>query len=267
MLRLIHNRSIVKYVLATVGIIIAGYFAWSFYPFGEWSGKTFLPDVPGASTLLGLICAGILGGLVLLMLFHKEYMKEDVRAYGLLKGDKSYEHALNMFVWFVMAMEGASILFRVIILNTNKYTPVLVGVGVVGMVLTYIIGKVMHAQVNRPAEVEAERVMNDAKNSVMEDAGRDLNKLTADEKRRIGEGDLNPLNRISDYRNARRWKKQRAAEQKAQERDRRDSEAAAARERSRKAAEKFLKPRSDDPVDFIEMPSQSSNGNGAKSFH
>ena len=40
MLRLIHNRSIVKYFLAALGIAFAFYFAWSFYPFGEWVGNT-----------------------------------------------------------------------------------------------------------------------------------------------------------------------------------------------------------------------------------
>ena len=41
MLRLLHNRSIVKYFLAALGLAFAFYFAWSFYPFGEWSGTTF----------------------------------------------------------------------------------------------------------------------------------------------------------------------------------------------------------------------------------
>jgi hypothetical protein len=38
MLRLIHNRSIVKYFLPALGIAFALYFAWSFYPFGEYNG-------------------------------------------------------------------------------------------------------------------------------------------------------------------------------------------------------------------------------------
>jgi uncharacterized membrane protein required for colicin V production len=46
MLRFIHNRSIVKYFLAALGIAFAFYFAWSFYPFGEWVGNHFLQDAP-----------------------------------------------------------------------------------------------------------------------------------------------------------------------------------------------------------------------------
>ena len=58
MLRLIHNRSIVKYFLAALGIAFAFYFAWSFYPFGEWVGNHFLQDAPGGPELLGLISRG-----------------------------------------------------------------------------------------------------------------------------------------------------------------------------------------------------------------
>ena len=55
MLRLLHNRSIVKYFLAALGIAFAFYFAWSFYPFGEWVGKHFLQDAPGGTQVLGIV--------------------------------------------------------------------------------------------------------------------------------------------------------------------------------------------------------------------
>lgn len=249
MLRLIHNRSIVKYVLALVGIIISLYFAWNFYPFGEWSGKQFLSDVPGGPQILGIICAAILGGLVLLLLFHKEYMREDVKAYSALKRDKSYENALNMFVWFVMGMELFSIVFRITILNTNKYNTVLFGVGIVAMALTYVISKVLHAQVNRPASIEASRIMNDAGNTVLSRAGNDMGKLSNDDLRQIHAGNLNPLNRIQDARTRRK-------QRKAQEEEQAHMDWLAAQQKSDAAAQSFLQPRSDDPVDF--MP--SSNG-------
>ena len=74
MLRLIHNRSIVKYFLAALGLAFAFYFAWSFYPFGEWVGKHFLMDAPGGPQLLGIVSAAILGGCVLIVIFYKEYI-------------------------------------------------------------------------------------------------------------------------------------------------------------------------------------------------
>ena len=67
-------------VLFYVGVAFAYYFAWSFYPFGEWVGKHFLQDAPGGTQLLGFISAAILGGCVLIVVFYKEYIKEDTKA-------------------------------------------------------------------------------------------------------------------------------------------------------------------------------------------
>src|SRR5260370_16316296 len=103
MLRLIHNRSIVKYFLAALGIAFAFYFAWSFYPFGEWVGNHFLQDAPGGPGLLGLVSAAILGGCVLIVVFYKENIKEDTMAYSLATGDQPFA---NEFKWFVFSLLG-----------------------------------------------------------------------------------------------------------------------------------------------------------------
>ncbi len=257
MLRLIHNRGIVKYCLSIVGIIIALYFAWSFYPFGEWAGKQFLGDVPGGPQMLGFICAAILGGLVLILLFHKEYMKEDVKAYSLAKNDNSFTNALNLFVWFVMGLELFSALFRYwLTASQGNIAYIVFGVGIIGMGLTYIIGKVLHAQVNRPAEVEAQRVINDAGNLVMERASRDMGKLSADDLRHVHSGNFRPLNFIQDAKAKRA--KRKADEEEAKHKDRLTQS-----QKGQQAAQNFLKPRNDDPVDI--MPS-SSNGNGNQHF-
>ena len=97
MLRLIHNRSIVKYFLAALGLAFAFYFAWSFYPFGEWVGKHFLQDAPGGPTVLGLVSAAILGGCVLIVVFYKEYIKEDT--HRLFPGHR--RSLLRQSVWVV----------------------------------------------------------------------------------------------------------------------------------------------------------------------
>jgi len=239
MLRLIHNRTIVKYVLAGVGVAIALYFAWSFYPFGEWAGKQFLSDVPNGPQILGIICACILGGLVLLLLFHKEYMREDVRAYAKGK-DGSFEDALNMFVWIVVALEGFSILFRAIVINFSRLSWVIIGVGIVGMALTYIISKILHALVNRPASVEALRVMNDAENEVLGRARKDMDKLSSDDLRHVGKGNFNPLGKLTSLRENRRI-------QKAQEKEQEHMDWLAEQQKGQKAVEKFLDPNYSDP--------------------
>ena len=104
MLRLLHNRSIVKYFLAALGIAFAFYFAWSFYPFGEWVGKHFLQDAPGGTQVLGIVSAAILGGCVLIVVFYKEYIREDTQAYSLATGDVSFMRAFKWFVWFVIRL-------------------------------------------------------------------------------------------------------------------------------------------------------------------
>jgi hypothetical protein len=254
MLRIIHNRSIVKYCLSLVGIGIALYFAWSFYPFGEWAGKQFLSDVPKGPQIMGVICAAVLGGLVLILLFHKEYMREDVRAYSIAKNDTSFIQALNWFVWFVMGLELFSIVFRCFVLNWNKYSIVLFGVGLVGMGLTYIIGKVLHAQVNRPAEVEASRLMNDAQNEVLGRASKDMGKLTSDDLRHVGAGNFHPLNAISDARSNR-------ARAKAAKEEQKHMDWLAQSQQGQQAAKRFLEPRSSDPIDVI----PSNNGHSKQS--
>jgi len=155
MLKLIHNRTIVKYFLAALGIAFAFYFAWSFYPFGEWVGKQFLQDAPGGPKIPGLVSAVILGGCVLVIVFYKEYIKEDTEAYSLASGDNSFNNAFKWFVWFVLGLELFSVLFRAILLNFNSISIVMLGVGVLGMGVTYVVGKILHVQVNRPPSVGA----------------------------------------------------------------------------------------------------------------
>ena len=120
MLRFVHNRSIVKYFLAALGIAFAFYFAWSFYPFGEWVGKHFLQDAPGGTQVLGIVSAAILGGCVLIVVFYKEYIREDTQAYSLATGDVSFMRAFKWFVWFVIGLELFSVLFRAILLNFSS---------------------------------------------------------------------------------------------------------------------------------------------------
>jgi hypothetical protein len=196
MLRLIHNRPIIKYVLAGVGIVIALFFAWNFYPFGDWLGKTFLTDVPGASQTLGLICALALGGLVLLLLFHKEYMKEDTKAYAKKTGDNSFMYAFHSLIWVVMGLEFFSGLFRCLLLNWNKFSVVVFGIGLIGMGLTFIIGKLLHVQMNRPPSLAARRLRDEAGRQAFEDGERHLKDLSIGEKRQVANFDNRPLDDV-----------------------------------------------------------------------
>jgi hypothetical protein len=216
MLRLIHNRSIVKYFLAALGIAFALYFAWSFYPFGEWVGKHFLQDAPGGPTLLGFISAAILGGCVLIVVFYKEYIKEDTKAYSLATGDHSFMHAFNWFVWFVMGIEFFSVLFRCILINWGPISIVLFGVGIFGMAVTYVVGKILHVQVNRPPSVAAKYMREEAGRSVFEEGHKLVrsNKLTTQQKRQIAGGDPTPIDQVRDEKAREREREMQAVEER-----------------------------------------------------
>ncbi len=220
MLKLIHNRLVAKYALAFAGLIIAAYFAWNAYPIGEYSGKQFLADVPGGSAILGVIAALMMGVLVILLFFHKEYIHEDIKEYSRLRNDQRFLNAFKWFTWFVLALEFCSVAFRWYLLNWSRLGFVFLAIGVVGMALTYILGLVLHAVVNRPSKLAAAHLREEAGRQAFEDGEKHLGKLSTGQKRRVAGGDASP---IDDVRDA-----------KAQERE---EEVAAVRRRRQQAAE------------------------------
>jgi signal transduction histidine kinase len=214
MLRLIHNRAIVKYFLAALGIAFAFYFAWSFYPFGEWVGKHFLMDAWGGAQLLGYVSAAILGGCVLFVVFYKEYVKEDTKAYSLATGDNSFLNAFNLFIWFVLGMELFSVLFRAILINFGPISIVLFGVGIFGMGVTYVVGKILHVQVNRPPSVAAKHMREEAGRQVFDDGRKHLTKLNIGQKRRVAAGDPSPIDDVRDVQAREREREVKATEER-----------------------------------------------------
>jgi hypothetical protein len=229
MLRLLHNRSIVKYFLAALGLAFAFYFAWSFYPFGEWVGNHFLQEAPGGPGLLGLVSAAILGGCVLIVVFYKEYIKEDTIAYSLATGDESFANAFKWFVFFVMGLELFSVLFRAILLNFSMVSIVILGVGVLGMAVTYVVGKILHVQMNRPPTVAARYMKEEAQRSVFEEGHKLVRgkALTIAQKQQIGAGDVEPIDEVRDEKAMAREREVKAVEERrriAEQKQREDQE-------------------------------------------
>jgi hypothetical protein len=216
MLRLIHNRSIVKYFLAALGVAFALYFAWSFYPFGDWVGRHFLQDAPGGPTLLGLLSAAMLGGCVLIVVFYKEYIKEDTLAYSLATGDASFTNAFKWFVFFVMGLELFSVLFRAILLDFSPVSWVMLGVGLLGIAVTYVVGKILHVQVNRPPSVAAKYMREEAGRSVFEEGYKLVRgkKLTTAQKRQVAAGNPSPIDQVRDEKAREREREVKAAEER-----------------------------------------------------
>lgn len=200
MLRLIHNRMIVKYALFLALIGIAAYFSWSAFPVGFWLGQHFTHDALGGPTAFGIISALIMGALVLILGLYKEYLKEDAEAYALARGDESFANSFRWFAWFVIFLEFASVFFRWFLIDWSGIGLAILAFGLVLMGLTYVLSKQLHVQMNRPPSVAAKYMKNEARRSVFEEGLKLLRgkKLTLADKQRIGAGDVEPISNVRD---------------------------------------------------------------------
>jgi signal transduction histidine kinase len=213
MLKLLHNKHIPKYFLAFVGIVIALYFALNAYPVGEWIGIHFL-HFAGGPQLLGIVCALFIGVCVLLLFFHKEYMKQAMTAYSQASNDYSFERAFKWFVVFVMCLEFCSVAFRWIQLNGSSLGWVLLALGIVGMCLTAILGKVLHGMVNVPPSVAAYHLRNEAGRQVFEDSEKHLKGLSIAQKRQVYIGNPQPIDDVRDEKAREREREVKASEER-----------------------------------------------------
>src|SRR5260370_20274102 len=216
MIKLLHNRLIVKYFLAVIGIAFAVFYGFCFYAFGDWAGHTFLQDFPAGAQVLGWICFAVMFGLVWISLFSKEYMKQNSHAYSAATGDQSFRLAFTAFTVFIVGMELVSVLFRVILIRFGPLSFVVLLAGLAGMALVFIISKLLHSEVNRPAAVAAAHLRETAARAAFEDGEKVLPELSIGQKRRVAAGSARP---IDDVRNA-KWQEREdavAADRKRQQ--------------------------------------------------
>lgn len=248
MLRLIHNRAIVKYVLAFAIIGIAAYFAWAAFPVGHWMGEKFMPHDLGGPEAFGLIAAIVMGILVLILGFYKEYLAEDSKAYSLASGNPSFESSFKWFVWIVLGLEFCSVAFRWFLVDWSPVGFIILAFGIVLMGVTYVLSKQLHVQMNRHPSVAAAHMRNAAGTQVFEDGEKLVRgrKFSISQLRRIASGDPQPIDDLRD--------------EKARERE---EEVAKVRARNRAAEDEQARNRDFytrmvSPTPLIEQP--SSNG-------
>ncbi|SRR6266851_2390625 len=245
-MKLFHNKFVGKMLALILGLACAVYFGWTFSFFGFWMGEKFQGAFPESATTIALACAVVMFLAVIYTFFFAEYTKEDVLAYEDDKGDGSFIKALHQLKWAVLGLEIFSLLFRLFQLNFAPIGLAMVGIGVVLLWLAHLFGKVLHAQVNAPHDVEAARVMNEAGAKVWEKTRKALGKIKdVDKLRRVAAGDLAPIDEVRDLDDH-----ERAASESRQ--DQRRREAQQRREKEREAAARHLAPRAtDDPADFL----------------
>ncbi len=257
MIKLLHNRLIVKYFLAAIGIAFAVFYGFCFYAFGDWAGHTFLQDFPAGPQVLGWICFAVMFGLVWIALFSKEYMKQNSHAYSAATGDNSFQLAFTAFTVFIIGMELVSVLFRVILIRFGPLSFVVLLAGLAGMALVFIISKLLHSEVNRPPSVASAYMKDDSRRAVF-DAGLELvhkGKLTVEQLQRVGAGDPQPIAEVRDAKYREREEAVAEMRQRQQQEADKESQRQQIAEEERQRNQEFYEqmvapPRGKTPDDF-----------------
>jgi hypothetical protein len=245
-MKLLHNKLIGKILAATLGIACAVYFGWTFSFFAYWLANSFINDSAISPHVAAWIGGSIMFLAVIFVFFYIEYSKEDVDAYSEMRGDWSFSKAVRQARWAILAVELGSLLFRLIQLQFAPVGIAMVAIGLALLYLAHIFGKILHAQVNVPLDVEAGRVREDAGRKALGAVRRGLDRITnADDLRRIHAGDFTPIDKVKAEDEHDRDNE--TAREKARQR-----EIAAKRDSDRQATQDYLKPRE----------KASSNGHG-----
>ena len=85
-------------------------------------------------------------------------------------------------------------------INFGAISLVILGVGVLGMGVTYVVGKILHVQVNRPPSIATNYMRNEAGRKVFEDGQHMVRKgkFSIPQLRRIAGGDPQPIDDVRD---------------------------------------------------------------------
>jgi len=213
MLRLIHNKKIPTYFLTLAGLVIVAFFSLNTYPVGHWFGVQFL-TFPGGPEILGIVSAAFIGVCVFIMFFHKEYLKQATHNHTYDTGDRTFTIAFRFFVLFVLCLEMCSVAFRWIELNGSKLGWVMLGLGLVGVGMSVVLGKILHAMMNpTPARIAA-TLREEAGRSAAQDGIDQLPYLNNEQKRQIAAANMTPLDTVQDERAMAREQEVRAVEER-----------------------------------------------------
>jgi hypothetical protein len=236
-MKLLHNKVIGKLLAAVLGIACGVYFGWTFSFFAYWLAQSFIGDSNLSPHVAAWIGGVIMFLAVIFVFFYAEYAKEEVDAYSDFRGDYSFSKALRHLKWAILFVELGSLLFRLFQLQFAPIGIAMVAIGLALLYLAHLFGKVLHAQVNVPLDIEAGRVREDAGRKALGAVRRGLDRITnADDLRRIHAGDFTPIDAVRDADEHDRSNEDARA--KARQR-----EIEAKRAADRQATQDYLRPR------------------------
>ena len=256
-MKFFHNTTVDRAINFVIVIGTHALFALGMYFLGHFLGSLVLRDTPHGAEIFGIVLAIVMFISAMKVFVFMEYTKEDIKAYQVEKTDKSFMPALTESQWIVAGMEISSLLYRCWMTLPNY-----VGAGItlaLGLLLlrhAYNMGKIMHAQANRPASVDAAQLREKAAKEVYKGGHGLLDKLSLAQKRLVAAGHPEPLDEVQSQDESARWWQ---INKKKQEKE---AEAERARKQEEQWHEEYTKNK-EFSQQFL-APKGSSNGNSPK---
>ena len=233
-MKIFHNGFIGQIVVLLFAIAMHGFLAAGAFFVGEYFGSIIFYDLPAIVKpfAIGYAIAVFLGAMWTFI--YAEYAHEDVRAYANSKGQPWYEVYFYIVLLSVMGSELAGVLFRTWHAVGANNQAVVAAIGILALLLTYALGKVLHAIVNSPLHVPMMRAIGEIGRSLVDDAIKNKKRMTPEEKKRFVKGDIGALSDAQQRVNAERINDE---QMKIKDKDTSKQEKQQRKERDRQQAE------------------------------
>lgn len=248
-MKLFHNQTMDRAINFVIVIGTHALFALGMYFLGRFLGSLVLRDIPYGADIFGIVLAFVMFISAMKVFVFMEYTKEDIKAYEIKNTESSFMPALSESQWIVAGMEVSSLLYRCWMTLPNY-----VGAGItlaLGLLLlrhAYNMGKIMHAQANRPASVDAKQLREQAAKEVYSGGGGLLKKLSLAQKRLVAAGDPQPLDEVQSEQEHTHWwnikKKQQQADDAAKKAQKKEQDWKDQYQKNEEFSQQFLAPKS-----------------------
>lgn len=252
-MRAIFNGPVGRFLIVTLCIGVHLIFAVGMFFLGTFLGSLVLHDIPHGAEIFGVLLAAVMFISAMIVFVYHEYTHEDLDAYE--KKTLRYGQflpALSESQKIVTFLEISSLAYRCVL--TWAISPfgafITFVVGLLMLRFAFLLGKIIHAQTNRPAAVDVSRIREDAGRRASKIGWKQLKGLGLSGLRRVWQGDPYALSEPLDEIEAAKREQQRTAAQLEAQRH-------AQAEREFAENEKFTQ-------QFLQPAPTGQNGNSGK---
>lgn len=232
-MRTIFNGTVGRFFIIVLCIGVHLVFAVGMYFLGSFLGNLVLHDVRFGPEIFGILLATVMFVSAMITFVYHEYTREDLQAYELTpKGDGSFMNALTESQKIVAGFELSSLLFRCVMTLPNYFGAAVTAVlGILMLRFAYLLGKIIHAQTNRPVTVDAARLREEAGRKATKIGFKGIKNMGIDGLRRVWAGRPDPLDAPLDAKGQQlRDEQERAARRRKQQLDEQEDNERFARE-------------------------------------